>query len=55
MIETRMMSFLVSETPLGVTRFVLPPASVRMIIFEWAPIHLPHSPLIFSSAAFLSL
>src|SRR5580658_5477066 len=54
MTECRVISFLVSETPLAVTRLVLPPASVLMIIFAWAPIHLPHSPLIFSSVAFLS-
>src|ERR1700683_585950 len=50
-----MMSFLVSETRLDVTRLVLPPASELMIIFAWASIHLTHSPLISSSAAFLSL
>src|SRR5271166_6370456 len=54
MIEYNIISFLVSEIPLEVTRLVLPPASVLTIIFECARIQLSHSPLIFSSAAFLS-
>ena len=37
MIEYNIISFLVSEIPLEVTRLVFPPASVLTIIFECAP------------------
>src|SRR3954454_13152532 len=45
-----MMSFLVSETPLAVTSFVLPPASVLIIILACSPIHFPHAACIFCSS-----
>ena len=49
--EHKMMSFLMSETPLSVTRLVLPPASVLMIILACSPIHFPHATCIFCSSA----
>jgi len=52
--EHRMISLRVSDTPVCVTRLVFPPASVLSTMAAWAAIHRPHSPLIFSSATFLS-
>src|SRR5438874_8028434 len=45
-----MTSFLMLETPLAVTRFVLPPASVLVIILACSPVHFPHAACIFCSS-----